>query len=451
MPDLSHLPSVQARSKKRELGAASLIVVMVLFFVVSMVAAYANRSLLFEQRTSANQHRSTRALEAAEAGVEWALSMLNSGRTTATCLISGDTTDTTFRQRYLVVDPETGDIVPKKRSDNVTSLYPTCASVGGVWTCNCPTDADPTLPPAPGADSFRVRFRRVCAVTTSPDTACTTPVQPGVIHIDVNGCTTLDDDCLRFNDEANPGKPLGSEGRATVHVVAGLIGALPSHPGAALTARTTINVGAAPLKIINSDAVPTAAPNITAHSGGALTATAVELYGAPGVPATRTLRNNDTVLAALSADRMFVNTFGMSRLTYVDQPGVVVVDCGGGCNATTVRDRAQMNPGRILWLDGDVDLDTAVSIGTSDEPVVLNVTGSLTFGSAATVNGLVYSQAATWTMNGSGQIVGAAVAENAFAGTPNGALTYSSPTLTRLRTSTGTFVKVPGSWKDFEQ
>ena len=54
-------------------------------------------------------------------------------------------------------------------------------------------------------------------------------------------------------------------------------------------------------------------------------------------------------------------------------------------------------------------------------------------------------------MNGAGQIVGAVVAESAFDGAPSGTVTYSIPTLTRLRTSTGSFVKVPGSWKDLEQ
>jgi hypothetical protein len=34
---------------------------MLLFFIISMVAAYTSRNLIFEQRTSANQYRSTQA------------------------------------------------------------------------------------------------------------------------------------------------------------------------------------------------------------------------------------------------------------------------------------------------------------------------------------------------------------------------------------------------------
>ena len=43
-------------------GAATLAVVALLFFIVSLVAAYTNRNLIFEQRTSGNQFRATQAL-----------------------------------------------------------------------------------------------------------------------------------------------------------------------------------------------------------------------------------------------------------------------------------------------------------------------------------------------------------------------------------------------------
>ena len=58
-------------------GAASLVVVMILFFIITLVAAYTSRNLLFEQRTSANQYRATLAFETADAGIEWAIARLN--------------------------------------------------------------------------------------------------------------------------------------------------------------------------------------------------------------------------------------------------------------------------------------------------------------------------------------------------------------------------------------
>ena len=55
----------RATSCSAQRGAAALVVVMVLFFIISLVAAYASRNMIFEQKTSANQYRSTAAMEAA--------------------------------------------------------------------------------------------------------------------------------------------------------------------------------------------------------------------------------------------------------------------------------------------------------------------------------------------------------------------------------------------------
>ena len=71
-------------ARRHQVGAAALIVVMVLFFIASMVAAYASRNMIFEQRTGTNLFRATQALEAAEAGMDWAITMLNQGRSKAT-------------------------------------------------------------------------------------------------------------------------------------------------------------------------------------------------------------------------------------------------------------------------------------------------------------------------------------------------------------------------------
>ena len=51
-------------------GAAALAVSMLLLFASSIVVFYLNRGLIFEQKTFANQMRSTSAFEVAEAGVE---------------------------------------------------------------------------------------------------------------------------------------------------------------------------------------------------------------------------------------------------------------------------------------------------------------------------------------------------------------------------------------------
>ena len=123
---------------------------MLLFFIVSLVAAYAGRNLIFEQKTSANQYRATQAFEAAEAGLEWALAMLNGGRIDAACSPPDpvDNTLPSFRQRYLNIDVD-GHYTPRLWADNLTRERPSCVQSDTGWNCSCPTGAAPT-PAAPG-------------------------------------------------------------------------------------------------------------------------------------------------------------------------------------------------------------------------------------------------------------------------------------------------------------
>src|SRR5688572_25736445 len=82
----------------RQHGVAALAVTMLLFFVMVLGVAFVNRNLVFEQRASANQYRSTQAFEAAEAGVEWALALLGRNqRIGGDCLPTADTAATSFR------------------------------------------------------------------------------------------------------------------------------------------------------------------------------------------------------------------------------------------------------------------------------------------------------------------------------------------------------------------
>ena len=155
--------------------------------------------------------------------------------------------------------------------------------------------------------------------------------------------------------------------------------------------------------------------------------------------------------ARTAKELFFANTFGIWPTTFRDQPAAIDFDCTTACNAANLRARIALNPGRVFWVRGNLAIDSAGDIGSTTSPVLLNVTGSVTFSTPVNVYGLIYSQADTWTVTGGGSIFGAAVAETNFDG--SGATTgvvYNSAILTRLRTITGSFVRVPGTWKDFE-
>ena len=117
---------------------------MVLFFIMSLVAAYASRNLIFEQRTSANNYRSTQAFEAAEAGLEWALAMLNGGRIDDVCAPSTDAAAMPFASATFWPMPTA--IIQARTWDDAgtaTPLRPGCVRGNAGWACSCPAAGDP--------------------------------------------------------------------------------------------------------------------------------------------------------------------------------------------------------------------------------------------------------------------------------------------------------------------
>ena len=169
-------------------GMAALTVVMLLFFVMALVAGYTNRNLIFEQRISANNYRSTKALEAADAGVEWAVAMLNGGRVTTSCQASNVAQDDDFRRRFLADAPEDSLNGPGGYDlawgvNLAGRMFPSCINRGGALTCICPSAtvrAPDISAPADGVGSaFAVSF-------LLPGNEA----RPGAIQIAARGCAS---------------------------------------------------------------------------------------------------------------------------------------------------------------------------------------------------------------------------------------------------------------------
>lgn len=422
-------PRYPAACAQRQKGVAALVVVMVLFFIVSLVAAYASRTLIFDQRTSANQYRSTAALEAAEAGLEWTLGLLNSGRIDDSCVGGAAGPNQSFRDRYVSIDAATGVVTPKTRTDLADAeLWPSCTFNGTDWTCSCPADGEPTI--GTTGPAFRVRFKSIGSA------------DPGLVRVEVRGCTTAESSCLAFNAVAN------DRCGGTVCIVASLFPALRAVPTAAATARGAFDVGGAALTAANSSE---SGSGITIHTGGAINPTNLSLVGRAGTPGSATLVEADTAMAdaAFTSDRMFAAVFGVWPDTYRQQPALVEVDCTGTCDSTRVLNEIAANPGRPLWLNGSVVFNGGTPIGSATSPVVLVATGNVQFSSPITVYGLVYNHAATWTTAGNGTVRGAIASSGSIGGNATMSVVRDGDVLTRLRYTQGSFVRVPGSWRDF--
>nr|MCU0943638.1 hypothetical protein [Hydrogenophaga sp.] len=244
-----------------------------------------------------------------------------------------------------------------------------------------------------------------------------------------------------------------NEARVTVSAILALRGGVATIPGAALTAREGINLTGNNFTIANAD--PRSGVTINAGQGivPGLTSTLITVAGSPG---SLSIADNDLSLGSTQVadgDAMFARTFGAWPADYRDQPGVVVINCAGNCTATQVRDAIAQSPGLPIWLNGGFDIDSGGDIGTETQPVAIVATGGVQFSAAADVYGLIYTRAATWAPGGGAgpTIRGAMVAENAIlgAGAAAATLVYDATILNRVRQKTGSFVVVPGSWRDF--
>jgi len=457
------LRSHVALAPTRQRGAATLVVVMVLFFIIAMVAAYTSRNLVFEQRTSANQYRSTQALEAADAGIEWALAMLNGGRVDELCgPTPNDLTNSTFRARY-IDSIDTGSAHTLRTRAGGAPLMPVCVFDASVepnsWKCQCSSNGAASLPVVLGSapkPMFRIKFE----LSTRADT----------LAIVSAGCTRPDASCI-----ADVPSAPGGDALAIVTALVTLKSGLATPPLAPINARGTITVGAAPLRAVSSTSVA------VISGGGVVPPGAVESAGPAGTPGAGPTQMQlvPALLAPVAAgdpwfalplrDRMFASVFGMLPQQpagivrfpiYSDQPGVVRIDCTAGCNSNAINTVAQRNPGRVLWLDGNLvvngDIGSPLPVSATllasevapAGPVMLIVSGNATLTSGR-VFGAIYGTAATLDLGvvGGATIQGALIAGNDLSG--SGTVIYDADILNRLRTRHGTYVRVPGGWKDF--
>jgi Tfp pilus assembly protein PilX len=425
------------QSLRYQRGTATLVVAIVLLVAITMIVLFANRSIVFEQRTSANQYRSTKALAAAEAGLEWALAQLNTPlKLGAACTAAGGTK--TFRDNYL--DPSATDPPAyASTSASYSAAMPACVrQSGGGWACSCPAGTSATVgavacDDATGAcPKFVVRFERIQnpalgATCSSSATNCVT----SAVKVTSTGFTDTN------------GAP---DGTAKVTQMLRTVPGLSAPPAAPLTVKLAVSLSGN-LAVTNTDS---ATNGITINSGGAVTlGGSSSLVTVPGTPPSASVASDDSTLSSMTDDQMFQTFFGMSKADFQNMPTTTQITCGT-CGNSDIGDA--INAGaNVIWVNGDLQLNANGNFGSATHPVIIIVTGNIHANGNVNITGLVYSQAAVWDNSGGGSasICGAAIAEGSFTGqgTPNP--TYCSSVLSILKRTTGAFVKVPGSWRDF--
>lgn len=429
-------PSILSRHPAhRQRGVASLAVTLLLFFAMCLVAAYANRGVLFEQRASANQYRAAQAFEAAEAGIEWAIAQLNQPqRINGQCRPSTDAADTSFRERFVQSQPDTGRLAPVSWTLGSTAiaLQPACVRAATGWSCRCPSNSLPSLDAVDPSDSmphpaFAVQF--------------SAEAQPGLIRITSTGCSSAAGPC-------RPGAAGRPDASARLQVVLGLLPGLRVAPTAALTAQGSVDVGTAALGVHNPDV---ASGGVTVRTGGSLIGSALRLSTAPGGAAGASVSAQDATLTSIGSDRLFATHFGVEKVNWDSHSAVQAIDCRSECavQVATAIDGVAAN--RMVSIPGDARLTGPVTLGLPAQPVVLVVGGTLTLSGDVTLYGLVYATDIRWddSSGPQAQVHGALISAATYRGNGTPDLHYDAAVLRALQRHTGSYVRVPGSWRDF--
>lgn len=409
-------------------GAAALAVVMILLLAMTILAAFENRSLLFEQRSSANQFRSTLAAETAEAGLEWAQALLNDGRRLDWHCLPAPDQPTSFRERYAPRTSPDAGVAP------VTTVRPGCSLGAAGLSCHCPDAGGPTE--WTGNDpSFTVEFAAVAG-------------DPEALRITARGCSSRGSQCV-------PGTGLArADATAAAQAVLKLRPALRTIPVAALTTGGSVALDG--WQLVNADH---ATQGLLVDAGGTVTVSGEPslLSTLPGSPVENALIERDEALARLAtADpsglAFFAALFGSTPAQFAAAPatrriaGCTAVSCGAALRS------AYAEGDTSFFVDGELQLDAAgwpgAAVGSADRPLLVVVGGALRFNGSFPAHGLIYAAESSFNPGGAIDLQGALVARGSLAGSSNGRVSYSPAVLQRLRAAAGPWVRVPGSWRD---
>jgi len=422
---------------------------MILFFVMALVAAYTNRNLVFEQRISANSYRSARALDASEAAIDWTLSMLNGGRIGTSCASSNDTVnDKDFRGNYLRLVSIDGPDNPGGyelvwEGDPTKRMFPACISRNGVLSCICPTLAARTPPIAVPADGIGSAFN----ISLRP------PTNPGTFDIDALGCASIGTGAEACYNQSSQFEVV-SDAKSGVRGGVGLVQALPVAPEATLTVGGTVTSNPGVLTVTNTDG-SSSNSNFSVIAGGAINTANIM----PGTGLTAN-DSSSSALAALGVAEWFKARFGIDSATFKQQPAVVVIPCAVACDSTQLSDIHARYPRNPIWVQGDLTINSPNPLGSMPviptaaniddwTPILLIVTGTLTVAANTNITGFVHAGNIAWTSDAT--LDGALMTSGNFVGSGNAQLTYRRNILQFIGLYYGSFVRVPGSWKQLNK
>lgn len=380
-------------------GVAALPIVLMLSLVAMLAVVHAHRDVIFDLRSTANQARAAQAHEAAQAGLAWAIALLNRPEPIdEACRPSDDAASRAWQERTRPAAPP-------------LTLHASCIANDFGWSCHCPASGDAR----PVFDAGQPAFH----VSLAPE--------PG------------EADRWQLTSVGHSG-----DGGAPI-LLRQDIGRLPGPdtlPAAALTVRRAAHFPDGHFTVNNMAA---AGSGLTVHAGAEISGAALTVVGAPGTPAAATVLADDPLLAGLSPEALHASLFRLDRPAWREQPGVHEVDCRTPCD-TALQDASRRHT--MLHLAGGLRLSGATTVGTPERPVLLVVDGPVELQGGATLHGLVVALHPGWHDTSGSRVQGAVVALEAFDAHGFTRIDHDAPLLRRLQSRAGTFAPRLGSWRD---
>ena len=397
-------------SPRRQQGAVTLILAIVLLVLTSMVAAYTGSTILFEQKVSANEFRAGQAFEAAESGLSSAIAYLASRG-------GAD------KNRDGVIDPVydlDGDGIGDVNTDTFADNSSVAVSIGGTF----PNYAIEAV----GVSDDLSATRTVRIIGASADAIPNPPQNPLTTRGDVviNGSATVH----------NP------EGHSTVW------------------GGNNVDLGSN-----NSTATNVADPNDAGYPTCMDTPmTCGTTRSSTKVAIGMDVIENDSSLANLTELQMFQNFFGSSMANYRESRVTLEVSAANANNLSTdnANPGVHLATGEVIWVEGDTVLENTTTVGCAApvtgagscdaadlDPSVLIINGNLTTKGTPTFYGIVYVVGSIF-LGGNNTVHGAMVVSGQIESSTGGSLDiwYNSAMLNASRDN-GPLAGSPGSWRDW--
>ncbi|MFN3860120.1 MAG: hypothetical protein ACK4R2_01460 [Roseateles sp.] len=387
--------------------------------------------MLVEQRTANSYYRRSMAEEMSEAGIEWAVAMLNSTAIDENCK-PVSTGGKRFVDRYLTFLPEDRGLRQNMPFQTPGVFAADCVRKADGWSCRC-LDYDK-----------RTELKAVASTDLVPSFAVSLEprTKGGLLGVVSHGCSSSNIDPCWLPEYSVTLYQASSMQEGLL----ALVSAVRSPPAAPLVAKGSITASGGGLGLHNTD--PGSA-GLLVLAGGKLSGLVDErLQSVPGTPPSQAKVQDDPQLSKTDADafRMFM---GAKASRYVLHPSLRKVTCAGDCaEALQAAYQAGM---RIIWVDGPLTISSNRVIGAVTDPVVIIADGDLTLSGPFQVSGMLVSRGNVSWSNSSGMtslVNGIVLAEGNVQTDGTMDIVYDTKVVNQLRNRIGSFVRVPGGWRE---